>query len=167
MEPNFWIWLVTGLTPVIIGFIWYNPAVFGKAWMSSAGLTQEQLEDGSKLWLLILLTYIFGVFASFILTGITVHQIGIFSILSSDPSFATEGSAVQTYFMDFMSKYGDVDRNFGHGAFHGVFATIGFVLPIIGMSAIYERRGWKYILVHCGFWAVCLAIMGGLIAMYF
>ena len=54
-------------------------------------------------------------------------------------------------------------RSFSHGAFHGVLDSIFFVLPVLGINALLERKGAKYIFINLGYWAVTLALMGGLI----
>jgi hypothetical protein len=50
--------LVGAVVTVVIGFVWYLPAVFGNAWMSAIGKTREQVEqDFSPLkivWALVL-----------------------------------------------------------------------------------------------------------------
>ena len=35
--------LVAALAAVAIGFVWYNPKVFGNAWMKSIGKTKEEM----------------------------------------------------------------------------------------------------------------------------
>ena len=47
MEINFLAILTAGVSALVVGFIWYNPKVFGTAWMNSAGLTEEQLKGGN------------------------------------------------------------------------------------------------------------------------
>ncbi len=39
--------LVAALSSFVIGGIWYGP-LFGKLWMSSAGVTEEQVNQGNK-----------------------------------------------------------------------------------------------------------------------
>ena len=65
-----------------------------------------------------------------------------------------------------MDKYGNNFRSFGHGAIHGIIASVFFVLPVVAINALFERRSWKYIMLHWGFWAVSLLIMGGLICQF-
>lgn len=36
---NFVAIIVAALVPMIIGFIWYHPKVFGNTWMQVAGMT--------------------------------------------------------------------------------------------------------------------------------
>jgi len=49
MEFNILAILVAALSSFVVGFVWYNPKVFGTIWMKEAGLTQEQLEKGNML----------------------------------------------------------------------------------------------------------------------
>lgn len=36
-----------GLIPMVLGYVWYHPKVFGNAWMKSLGLTIEDLRQGN------------------------------------------------------------------------------------------------------------------------
>lgn len=45
-QPNMLLAAATALIPLLIGFVWYNPKVFGTAWMKEAGVT---MEDGKKM----------------------------------------------------------------------------------------------------------------------
>lgn len=48
MEGTNWLSIVVGaLVPMVVGFIWYHPRVFGNAWMTSIGKTEEDLESGN------------------------------------------------------------------------------------------------------------------------
>ncbi len=40
--------LLAGFSNVILGMIWYNPKVFGGAWMQMINITPEQAERGQK-----------------------------------------------------------------------------------------------------------------------
>lgn len=54
-------------------------------------------------------------------------------------------------------------RTFKHGSFHGIIGAIFFALPILGINALFERRGAKYIFLHLGYWVITMALMGGVI----
>ena len=54
-------------------------------------------------------------------------------------------------------------HTFQHGMFHGVLLALFIVLPTLGTNAMYEQRGWKYILINVGYWVVSFAIMGGIL----
>ncbi len=54
---NYWAVLVAALAYMILGAIWYSPALFGGAWMRGIGKTKEQVAAGFSpvkfLWALI------------------------------------------------------------------------------------------------------------------
>lgn len=39
--------VIAGLIPMILGFIWYHPKVFGGAWMKSLGFTEDTMKEGN------------------------------------------------------------------------------------------------------------------------
>lgn len=43
---NIWAILVAALSTFLVGWAWYGP-LFGKAWMESAGLTEEQIQQSN------------------------------------------------------------------------------------------------------------------------
>jgi hypothetical protein len=46
---------------------------------------------------------------------------------------------------------------------HGAIGALFFVLPVLGINALFERKGWKYILINVGYWVLTLAIMGAIL----
>ena len=157
--------LIAALVPVLVGIIWYSPFIFGKAWMNASGLTPERLKNINRP-MMMLVAFIFGLMISLSLMSLVIHQNHINSLFMSTPGFGEAGSEVQTLIDGIMEKYGKNFRTFKHGALHGVIAALFFALPVVGMSALFERRGFKYIAIHTGFWIVSLAIMGGIISAY-
>ena len=156
MEFNFLAVLVAAVSALVVGFIWYNPKTFGNAWMKSAGLTEDQLKGGSmaKIFGLALL---FAIMLAFSLQGMTIHQMGAFSMVGGDVE-----NALPSY-QAFMDDYGDAFRSFKHGALHGALAGVFIALPLIGTNALFERKGAKYIFINSGYWIVTLAVMGAII----
>ncbi len=100
------------------------------------------------------------------LTGIVIHQNHIYSVLMNEPGLYEKGSPLFNYVAEFMEKYGKNFRTFKHGALHGALSGIFFALPVIGINALFERRGWKYTTVHIGYWTITLALMGGIICQF-
>ena len=39
--------LGAALIPTVIGFIWYNPKVFGNDWMAAADMTEEKMKGAN------------------------------------------------------------------------------------------------------------------------
>lgn len=160
MPTNFYMIFVAALIPMVIGAVYYHPKVVGGAWMKVNGFTEESLKGGNMA-IIFGVSFLFSLFMAFIMQSFVIHQTVTFSMMM--PEALEAGSQAQADFAALMSKYGDAHRSFGHGAVHGVFLTIFFVLPILGINALFERRGWKYIFIHAGYWLITLMLMGGLL----
>jgi hypothetical protein len=165
IEANLKLAAITAFIPLIIGFVWYNPKVFGTAWMKGAGLDPDNMKGGNML-LVFVITYVFGFFVSVGLTFDTIHQFGLQSLTMPE-----KGGLVPTpelkQAVDTVSKaYSGSFLTFHHGVLHAVLISIMYALPILAIGAMFERRGFKYILINFGFWALCLALMGGIICKY-
>lgn len=156
MEINFLALIAAAVSALVIGFIWYNPKVFGSAWMKAAVMTEEQIKGGNMAKILGL-ALLFAFLLAFALQFITIHQTGAMGMVGGDPS-----QALPSYDA-FMADYGNAFRTFKHGALHGTIAGIFIALPIIGTNALFERKGAKYIFINSGYWIVTLAIMGGIV----
>jgi hypothetical protein len=163
MEVDYLIFFLTALVPLVIGFIWYGP-IFGNAWIKEMGFTKESLPGQNRI-LTFILSYVFSFLIAFFLQFIVIHQGGLFSILLESGSTELQGDAM-VYFEDFMSKYGTNYRSFKHGALHGVLSGLFFVLPVLSIIVIFERKSVKYVAINAGYWIVTLAIMGGIICQW-
>ncbi|OEK06052.1 hypothetical protein A8C32_18640 [Flavivirga aquatica] len=148
--------LVAAISALVVGFIWYNPKVFGNAWMKAAGMTDEQVKGGNMAKIFSL-AFLFALMLAMAMPGMAIHQMGALSLIGGDSS-----SALPSY-VAFMSDYSDAFRTFKHGALHGVMAGIFIALPIIGTNALFERKGAKYIFINSGYWIVTLGVMGAII----
>lgn len=156
MELNYLAILVAALSTLVVGFIWYNPKVFGGIWMRESGMTEERMK-GTNMVLLFGMSIFYGLMIALLLNPIVVHQYGALGMIGGDVTKATAS------YTAFMAEYGSAYRTFKHGALHGFMAGLFIALPVIGTNALYERRSWKYTLVTGGFWIVCFTIMGGII----
>jgi hypothetical protein len=159
-----WLYVIGAgiLVPLLVGMIWYNPKVFGNAWMASTGMTEEK-SKGANMPLIFGLTALFGVMFASTMVFMVIHQAHINSILQKELMDASTKDATTTVVNDFMSKYGTNFRTFKHGAFHGVISAIFFVLPIVAITSMFERRGFKFIAITTGYWMVVMALIGGII----
>lgn len=165
MEFNFLVIALAAIVPMITGFIWYNPKVMGTAWMREAGLTEDQLKGGN-MGMIFGLSYVFSFLLAIGISSIVVHQYHLQSILMNEPGFTEQGSDINLYFMDFMSKYGENFRTFKHGVLHGFIASVMVVLPILATNAMFERKSFKYIWINTGYWAITISLMGGILCQW-
>lgn len=163
MQLNFFlVAAIAALVPLIVGSVWYHPKVFGTTWLKINGFDEAKMKEGFNMPLVFGLTLVFGYLISFVLSGIVIHQMGFFSMLQMN----FKDAAVQDFFNQGNLAYGSDFRTFKHGALHGTIAGIFFVLPIIGINALFERRGFKYIAVHTGYWILTLLLMGGILCQF-
>lgn len=156
MEINFLAILVAAVSTLVVGFIWYNPKVFGGIWMRESGMTEEKMK-GANMAMIFGLSVVYAFLIAFLLQALTIHQFGALGMVGGDPTLAKPSFAA------FMADYGDAYRTFKHGAFHGFLAGLFLVFPIIGTNALYEKRSFKYVMVTSGFWIVCFMIMGAIV----
>ena len=156
MDINFLALLVASFSTLVVGFVWYNPKVFGTIWMKESGMTEEKMKGGNML-VTFVVSFIYAFLMSFVIQMLTIHQTGALGMVGGDDTIAKPS------YVAFMADYGMAFRTFKHGALHGFIAGLFFALPLIGTNALYERRSFKYTLITGGFWIVCFMIMGGII----
>ena len=156
MPFNFIAVLVASLVTLLVGFVWYNPKVFGTAWMKETGMTEEKAQQGNMVKIFGL-TIFYSFMISFLMPALTVHQMGALGMIGGDPSLAKPSYAA------FMADYGDAFRTFKHGALHGFFTGLFLALPITAINSLFEQKSWRYILINAGFWIVSLTIIGAIV----
>ena len=160
MPTNFYMFFIAGIIPMLVGAAYYSPMLAGKSWMKVNGFKEEDLQGGNML-AIFGGAYILSVIVALGLSGIVIHQPSVLQL--GVPEVSKVGSPEQLQMIEYMKMFGDKHRNFGHGAFHGGIITVLFILPIIGINALFERRGWKYVFIHFGYWLITLTLMGGLL----
>ena len=161
MEINFIALLLAGIVTLVTGFFWYNPKVFGSIWMRENNFTEEQLRTGNMLKIFGF-TYIFSLMITVVLMGLTIHQSGAVGMVGGPPML----ESAKPSFAAFMADYGTAYRTFKHGALHGFMAGLFFAFPIVGINGLFERKSWKYIFIHAGYWILNLTLMGGIICAF-
>ena len=157
--------LLTALIPMIVGAVYYHPKVVGSAWMRANNFTAEDLK-GANMAVIFGVSFIMSILLAYLLQYLVIHQTGVLSLLVGQEGFDDPNSAVRGFFNDFMELYGDEHRTFGHGALHGAIAAIFFVMPVITINSLFERRNWRYVTIHTGYWLITLVLMGGVLGQF-
>lgn len=147
--------IVAAFSALVVGFIWYNPKVFGNAWMQASGMTDEQIKGGNMAKIFVLALF-FAFLLAISLSSIVIHQMGAFGLVQGELGTLPSYDA-------FMADYSNEFRTFKHGALHGVLSGVLIALPILGTNALFERKGAKYILINSGYWILTLGVMGAII----
>ena len=134
MENINWLSIVlAALVPMVTGFIYYHPKLFGTAWMNSLGLTEEECKKANK-------AKMFGV-------SLIMAFLLAFFLVNFNNSPGQEG------------QY----DTFAHGAFHAVFLTIFFAMPLLVTNGLFELRNFKNLAINTLYWFINLALMGGIV----
>lgn len=167
MDLNFLALVVTALVPLLVGFVWYHPKVFGNAWMKAAGVTEDQAKTGNMA-MIFGLTFVFSFILAYGFNVIAIHDnfIGGAMYYATNGTMNPEpGSELAKWFEYYQTNLAASNHTFKHGAFHGfLLGGILISLPVIAVNALFERKGFKYIAINAGFWILCLTIMGGIVA---
>ncbi|WP_343587398.1 DUF1761 domain-containing protein [Flavobacterium sp.] len=158
MQINFVALFIAAIVTLVTGFIWYSPKVFGTIWMKENNLTQEELRKGN-MPKIFGLTYLFSLMITMTLMSLTIHQSGAIGMVGGPPLM----DSAKPSFAAFMADYGMAYRTFKHGALHGFMSGLFFAFPLIGINGLFERKSWKYIFIHAGYWMLTLTLMGGII----
>lgn len=154
MEPNYLAILVAALSSFVVGAVWYNPKIFGNAWMREIGMTEEHAKK-ANMAKVFGLAFVFAVMLAFFMPTIVIHQVGAVQLAG--------GNANDTAFLAYMQVHGEAFRTFKHGALHGFIAALFIVLPVIATNALFEQKSFKYVAITSGYWVVVMTIMGAII----
>ena len=153
MDPNFPALAAAALIPLIVGVIWYSPAVAGRV------VASGNMRDRPALRILFFI--LLGLLLTMAVMPVVIHQMHLFSIVAGQPK-----PEIEAVMNPIMAKYGGEYRTFKHGAFHGALSAIFMALPILGISAMVERKRAKVVFAHLGYWIITLALVGGVVCGY-
>jgi hypothetical protein len=134
-QPNLLAIVIAALIPMIMGFIYYHPKVFGKAWMQSLGMTEADLKKGN-MGVILGISLLMSVFLSF------------FMLVNVDGP----------------GQEGEFD-SFKHGMFHGVLIGIMVAMPVLVTNGLFERKNLKNLAINTLYWIITIGLMGGVIDM--
>ena len=155
---------VASLVPILLGMIWYSNFMFGKIWMKEAGLSLDQMKTGSMA-VIFGCSFLFSFMLAFNIQSLTIHQFAIPSALMLAIEDPTRKESAQAIIDSFTTGiYANDFRTFKHGLLHGIISAIFIVLPVIGMNSLFEKRSFKYIFIHVGYWIISFGIMGGIVS---
>ncbi|OIQ29925.1 MAG: hypothetical protein BM564_03905 [Bacteroidetes bacterium MedPE-SWsnd-G2] len=139
ISPNWIALIVAAISALVVGFVWYNPKVFGTIWMREAGITEEKAKKANMpkvfSWSVIL-----AFMASFFIWSLVMYGGGAGEIHGT-PKYMT----------------------FKHGAFHGAIAALFLVMPAMVTNALFEQKSFKYMAINVGYWIVTFSLMGGIV----
>ncbi len=165
MHINFLMVALTSVIPLIVGFVWYNKNVMGAVWMRETGIDPDAANP-RNMAIVFGVSLLLSLMLAVSLMPVTLHFMGLGSMLADEPAMKDPNSELSKTVTNLMTQYGSNFRTFKHGIFHGVLMSICMILPVLGINALFERKSLKYVLVHWGYWAITMGLMGGFISAF-
>ena len=131
-------WLAIAVSVVVsflVGGLWYGP-LFGNAWKKEMGVPPDAKPAPGEMGRSLAL----NVFGTFLMAFVLAH-----AVLGWRPSAWNAGADAAP------AVYGCVA---------GLFAWIGFVVPVLLNGVSFERKSWKLFGINAAFQLVSLQIIG-------
>ena len=137
IEVNYLAVLLAAVVFMAIGFLWYNPILFGKAWMKEKGLTAAHLKkEQSKMGKYYGMSFLAALVTAFVLSHVMAMSAAYFQL----PMLQT---GITTAF----------------------WMWIGFVAPTQFGATIFGNKNWKLFGIETGYQLVGMLAMSVVIAM--
>ena len=144
--------------PILLAFIWYHP----NSWiLKQFGLSNQYqiLPLTGFQWIVAFLMSVSIVYGYI---NLIIHQMGFYELFFTDIMTGKEEAKVVVE--EFLGKYGQKHRHFGHGVFHGAINAFIFALPFVLFQSILEKKERKVVGLHFSYWLFMSMIIGGLIS---
>jgi len=159
MDLSYLAFFLISFVPLLIAHFWYGANNKIAPRFGEYGVMLEKLSILKLILFFILsFTLVYGYM------NVIIHQMGFYELFFTDiMKGSTEAKAIVD---DFLAKYGNKHRHFGHGVFHGAINAFVFALPFLGILALMESKSMKFVLYHFSYWFVTSIIIGGLISQF-
>ncbi len=162
---NILAFIVAAFVPNLIGFIWYNPKVLGNIWQKEVNLTFSPEDAAPKrMHKVMLISLVLCFLLAFSIYPSVIHQSGVMSLFQKHaaPDFP-KAEDITILYKGTEIAWGGLHRSFGHGMMHGFLLSLGTILAPFAITAMYEKRSFKYVMITYGYWAISMMIMGGIL----
>ena len=132
IEVNYVAILIAAVASMAVGFLWYNPILFGKAWMKEKGYSAEELKREQKK-----MGKYYGI--SFVLALLTAYILNHVMVLSENFfHYSMLSTGLNTAF----------------------WMWLGFVMPVQAADQIFGEKKWKLWGINTGYQLAALLVMG-------
>lgn len=123
---NFIAIFVAALIPMVVGFVWYHPAVLGTIWMKESGMTEEKTKQGN-MFVKLGLSLLFALLLAMTLNTLSVHDgmiDGAIYYKTNKTMVAEPGSELANWVDYYKTNLAADNHIFTHGAFHAFFLLV-------------------------------------------
>jgi len=130
--------LIAAIISFGIGWAWYSDMLFGKPWRKLMGVSESSMKPGNDFMVKML---VLGLGSSILMAFVLSHAV-VFA-----NSYLGETGLVL-------------------GLMTGFWNWLGFMVPILISSYLYEKRSFKLVAINASYWLVSLLVMGVIIAFW-
>lgn len=135
---NYLALLVAGIASMTLGFLWYNPILFGKPWMKLMGYTSESLKKAQKeMGKLYGVSFLLTLITGFVLAHVMAMSINFFNY----PALTT-------------------------GLISAFWMWLGFVMPVQVTDTIFGNKKVKLLAINTGYQLFSLVVMGVILGLW-
>jgi len=133
-DINLWAILGAAIATMIVGFVWYSPALFARPWMVAMGYdpddktkSEEMRKGAAKMYSIAFILCLLGAFVlAKIIAGLTINT-------------ALYGMKV------------------------GFAVWLGFLMPVQLTDKMFSQRPFKLFLINTGYQLVAYLVMGAIL----
>ena len=131
---NLWAVLVSAIATMVVGFVWYSPALFANPWMKLMGLDPSDKEKIAELQKSAGPSYFMSLIAS-VLAAFVLGKL----ITVAGFSTAVDGLKI------------------------GLVVWLGFVTTVQFTNALFMRQKNRLYMINTGYQLVCYLVMGAIL----
>jgi len=157
MNLNYFALFLISFIPLIIGKYWYHPSSIISKYSKIEFAKVKELT-----FIKVLILFILSLALVYSYMNLVIHQLGFYELFFTDIMLGNEES--ERIVREFLNKYEDKHRHFGHGVLHGIINAFIVALPFIVTMAILDGRNKKYVIHHFTYWLITSSIVGGCIS---
>jgi hypothetical protein len=129
--------LVAGISTMIVGFVWYSPLLFAKAWMREMGYDPDDKAKSQEMQ------------------------------KSAGPAYgASFVAGLLSAFTLALILHGLQAQDLHVGLILGFHVWLGFVATVQLTGALFARQSMKLFAINTGYQLVCYLIMGTILSLW-
>jgi len=134
---NVWAVLVSAIATMVLGFLWYSPALFANPWMRLMGFDPNDKAKIAEMQKSAGPSYFMSLIASILAAFVLGKLIAVAGF-----STAVDGLKI------------------------GLVVWLGFVTTVQFTNALFSRQPFKLYMINTGYQFVCYAVMGAILGVW-
>lgn len=134
---NWAAYAVAVVAQMVIGYLWFHPAVMGKMWAQANGKSIEEMKPKNP-------GLVYGVTMLYTLLNTLFLMVQVVGPGQEDVQYHTVK----------------------HGLFHALLFSAMVILPVLGTPALHEGKSRNWMLVQFSYWFVRVSVAMAILSMW-